>query len=156
MIRASKQVVPKNKVVDHLALYNFYFDRDSSANMKFGVLDSQNLIKNTQTRYCAPCFCHGDGVQSRRRHASPCRRDPAPLKLSTAVAIAKSDFASPFPFLARAKHAAELSRAPPPPKLRWPPSAISPPFPRASNPPKAPPPRPLPPQPRSVPDCAHS
>ena len=90
MIRASKQVVPKNKVVDHLVLYNFYFDRDSSANMKFGVLDGQNLIKNTQTRYCAPCFCHGDGVQS--------RRDPAPLKLSTAVAIAKSDFASPFLF----------------------------------------------------------
>ena len=43
----------------------------------------------------------------RRRRAEPAR--PAPLKLSTAVAIAKSDFASPFPFLARAEHAAELS-----------------------------------------------
>ena len=115
MIRASKQVVPKNKVVDHLVLYNFYFDRDSSANMKFGVLDGQNLIKNTQTRYCAPCFCHGDGVQSRRCHASRAgetqRRlsSPLPLRSPSLILPPRSSF------LARAEHAAEPSPSRPPP-----------------------------------------
>ena len=45
MIRASNQVVPKNKVVAHLVLYNFYFDRISSANVKIGVLGGQTLVK---------------------------------------------------------------------------------------------------------------
>jgi hypothetical protein len=45
MIRASNQVVPKNKVVDHLVLYNFYFGQISGFNVKFGVLGGQTLIK---------------------------------------------------------------------------------------------------------------
>ena len=99
MIRASNQLVPKNKVVDHLVLYNFYFGQISSAYMKFHVLGGQNLIKmHSNSVQCLHCFCHGDGIQNRRRHASPCRRDPAPLNLSIAIAIAKFDFASPFPF----------------------------------------------------------
>ena len=69
MIRASKQVVPKNKVVDHLVLYNFYFDRDSSANMKFGVLDGQSRLKSLNFgQLCLQCPADLD-VRVATRHA---------------------------------------------------------------------------------------
>ena len=144
MIRASKQVLPKNKVVDHLVLYNFYFDRDSSANMKFGVLDGQNLIKNTQTRYCAPCFCHGDGVQSRRCHAS--RAGETQRRLS--VLRCRVDrqvrfrFSVSLPFPVRSTQWSRASRRSPPAfvpaKLaapsRFPTPQATPPYPASSPP----------------------
>ena len=108
-------------------------------------------------------FEHGhcaSPVLPRRRRTGPATPRIAmptvtpPLNPAIAVAIAKSNFASPSPFLARAEHAAELSRAPPPPELRWPPSAVSPPFPRASNPPEALPPHTLPLTPCPEPDFA--
>ena len=78
MIRASNQVVPKNKVVDHLVLYNFYFGQISGFNVKIGVLGCQTLLKFFSNElnpvtvlssepYARPCR---DPRRRRRRHAS--------------------------------------------------------------------------------------
>jgi hypothetical protein len=48
LIRSSNQLVPKNRVVDLIVLYNFYFGQISSAHMKFGVLGCQTLVKSMQ------------------------------------------------------------------------------------------------------------
>ena len=67
MIRASYQVVPKNKVVDHLVLYNFYFGQNSSAIMKFEDLDGQNQLKIIDCGHCASPVSLSGGDATRRR-----------------------------------------------------------------------------------------
>ena len=69
LIRSSNQLVPKNKVVDHLVLYNFYFGQISSANMKFGVLSGQILVKPWFTAPLLAATVAGDATR-RRAHVS--------------------------------------------------------------------------------------
>ena len=96
MIRASIQLSPKTKVIDLIVLYNFYFGQISCSNVKFGALDGQSRLKITQFRSTVPPVPRRS--RRRRRHASR-RRAHRRLSAPAAASIAKSIFASPFPFL---------------------------------------------------------
>ena len=131
VIRASNQVVPKNKVVDFLVLYNFYFDQISGFNMKFGVLGGQTLDKINSNKvnrgYCAPLFSlcvpmprppvvAGDGT----------RRPSAILGFRVDAFLS---FPRPYPFrsvpffLERAEHPSNPSRRRSPRRCRFRPSS---------------------------------
>ena len=100
MIRASNQVGPKNKVVDHLVLYNFYFGKISGFNMKFGVLGGQTLDKINSNKvncgYCAPLFSLCVPMPRPRVVAGDATSSPAILGFCVDAFLY---FPEPYPFL---------------------------------------------------------
>ena len=139
MIRASNQVVPKNKVVDHLVLYNFYFGQISGFNVKIGVLGGQTLIKFISNEL------NPVTVLSSEPYARPCR-DPALSPATPRVGRRRSSasawtrsYPEPYPFrsvpffLERAEHPSNPScRSPRRCRFR-PPLAAVPRFPRVAS-----------------------
>ena len=140
--------MPKNKVVDHFVLYNFYFGQISCCHMKFGVLEGQNWVKILRNFTVASLFSPVHRRSRRRRcHAS---RRRAHRRLSAPLPSWTPSPASPLVPLSshRVVHAARPSRAELIAGVLRPSSAAV----LRPKPPRVDSPHPTPPQPLPEPD----